>query len=222
MDYARLPLDEIVEAFKYVTRQRISQIVLKYQAKGDQVTINKLMLAKRQLKKLKLATKRRRLSDDDKLDKYVWNIWKRVSKDAVEEWQDYNVFFDWAVAQTGFGKEGWVLSKRVLLKRNTEYSPATCAFVPTRLTHSVARYSGVRKRGGIPVGVVKVAKRYGAVLNVDCKHTVLGYYDTPEQAFAVYKQAKEANIRRLAELYKDEIDPRVYAALMAWTVEITD
>jgi hypothetical protein len=202
MDYARLPLDEIVEAFKYVTRQRISQIVLKYQAKGDQVTINKLMLAKRQLKKLKLATKRRRLSD--------------------EEWQDYNVFFDWAVAQTGFGKEGWVLSKRVLLKRNTEYSPATCAFVPTRLTHSVARYSGVRKRGGIPVGVVKVAKRYGAVLNVDCKHTVLGYYDTPEQAFAVYKQAKEANIRRLAELYKDEIDPRVYAALMAWTVEITD
>ena len=51
---------------------------------------------------------------------------------------------------------------------------------------------------------------------------IVGTYDTPEEAFYAYKPVKEAHIKSLAEKWKDQIDPRVYEALMNWTIEITD
>ena len=46
------------------------------------------------------------------------------------------------------------------------------------------------------------------------------YFSTTLEAFQVYKQAKEAYIKEVAEKWKGNIDPRVYEALMNWTVEI--
>jgi len=43
-----------------------------------------------------------------------------------------------------------------------------------------------------------------------------------EEAFAVYKEAKELHIKSLAEKWKNDLDPRVYKALMNYVVEITD
>ena len=48
----------------------------------------------------------------------------------------------------------------------------------------------------------------------------LGRFDTPEEAFQAYKQVKESYIKEVAEKWKGDIDPRVYEALMNWTVEI--
>ena len=50
----------------------------------------------------------------------------------------------------------------------------------------------------------------------------LGGFDTPEEAFLAYKQAKEAYIKEVANKWKGQIDPKVYEALMNWNVEITD
>ena len=50
----------------------------------------------------------------------------------------------------------------------------------------------------------------------------LGYYDTPEEAFARYKKYKEDFIQDLAEQYKEEIPHKLYDALMNWKIEITD
>ena len=47
-------------------------------------------------------------------------------------------------------------------------------------------------------------------------------HDTPEEAFLAYKKDKEVYIKELAERWKENIDPRVYEALMNWTVEIND
>ena len=47
-------------------------------------------------------------------------------------------------------------------------------------------------------------------------------FDTPEEAFYVYKEAKEAYIKEVANKWKDQIDPKVYDALMKYQVEITD
>jgi oligoribonuclease (3'-5' exoribonuclease) len=46
--------------------------------------------------------------------------------------------------------------------------------------------------------------------------------DTELEAFLAYKHAKEAYIKELANKWKDQIDPRVYDALMNYQVEITD
>lgn len=50
----------------------------------------------------------------------------------------------------------------------------------------------------------------------------LGRYHTVEEAFYAYKKAKELHIREVAEKYKGDISPRVYDALINYTVEITD
>ena len=47
-------------------------------------------------------------------------------------------------------------------------------------------------------------------------------FDTPEEAFYVYKEAKEAYIKEVANKREGEIDPRVYGVLMNYKVEITD
>ena len=64
--------------------------------------------------------------------------------------------------------------------------------------------------------------RYIAQISKFKKVIHLGCFDTPEEAFQAYKQAKEAYIKEVAELYKDQIDIRVYEALMKYEVDIND
>ena len=46
----------------------------------------------------------------------------------------------------------------------------------------------------------------------------LGLFKTPEEAFAVYKVAKEAQIKVVALRYRDVIKPAVFDLLMGWEV----
>ena len=54
------------------------------------------------------------------------------------------------------------------------------------------------------------------------KRIELGIFETPELAFARYKEYKEDFIKDLAEQYKGEIPNKVYEAMMNWEIEITD
>lgn len=62
----------------------------------------------------------------------------------------------------------------------------------------------------------------GAYIVIKAKQVYLGYYDTAEEAFNAYKKAKEANIKSMAEEYKDRIPKEVYNSLLNYTVNITD
>ena len=71
--------------------------------------------------------------------------------------------------------------------------------------------------------------KYGAILNITknscektCDSGYLGTYKTPEEAYVVYKKAKEAYVRVVAEKWKSHISKEAYTALMNWTIEITD
>ena len=46
--------------------------------------------------------------------------------------------------------------------------------------------------------------------------------NTVEQAFNVYKKAKESYIKEVAEKWKDRIDTGVYQALLNYKVNIDD
>ena len=50
----------------------------------------------------------------------------------------------------------------------------------------------------------------------------LGYYETQEKGFEVYKYYKERNIKEVADYYKDEIPERLYNGMYNYEVEITD
>ena len=134
----------------------------------------------------------------------------------------YSYFKEWCHKQIGFNEDGWHLDKDILVKGNKVYSEDTCCFVPPEINCTITNNKSVR--GRFPQGVTynRTKTRYRAKIRRGAKLESLGTYDTPEEAFYAYKPIKEACIKSLAEKWKDKIDPRVYEALMNWTIEITD
>ncbi len=139
----------------------------------------------------------------------------------------YEFFYEWCNEQIGFnaidenGRQ-FALDKDLLIKGNKLYSEDTCVLVPREINNVIVKRQN--HRGAYPIGVT-VDKRGGnffAQLNVGKDRRKFGYSSTPEEAFNAYKEAKEAYIKEVANKWKDQIDPRVYEALMNYQVEITD
>ena len=139
---------------------------------------------------------------------------------------NYSYFYDWCQEQIGFGnidEKGiiWPLDKDILYKDNKMYNENTCVFVPQEAN---LFFNGRgSKRGNFPIGVCqdKYGRKFVAKCQVGGTSKYLGCFDTPQEAFDVYKTFKEALCKQLALKWKDEIDPRVYEAMMKWEVSIT-
>ena len=109
---------------------------------------------------------------------------------------------------------------QLIFEGNKTYSPETCTFLPRDL--NLLLTDRRNERGNLPKGVALKNKKYQARINIEGVRQYLGVHSTPEEAFAVYKREKEKYIKEVANKWKDKIDPRVYEALMNWTIEITD
>lgn len=163
-----------------------------------------------------------------KWERMLDRVYARPTKSYLDcavslKFQRYVDFKEWCNKQVGFDQEDWVLDKDILIKGNKEYSPETCCFVPSDINAIFIRQENIR--GEYPIGVWFDKRRgnYQADVCVGRKKRVrLGSFDTPESAFQAYKQAKEAYIKEVAEIYKDQIDIRVYEALMKYEVDIND
>ena len=134
----------------------------------------------------------------------------------------YSNFKTWCSNQIGFNIEGFELDKDILVKGNRMYSEHTCCFVPKEI-NTVLVYRR-KNRGTYPVGVSykKQTRKYLSQISKNGEVIHLGYFNTPEEAFYVYKREKEKYIKEIAEKWKDKIDPRVYDALMKWEINIDD
>lgn len=139
-----------------------------------------------------------------------------------ENFKDFQFFVYWARAQIGYYNDGWHLDKDLLVKGNKQYSEDTCVFIPNIINNLL----NTRKasRGNWPVGVTldKRKQRFVAQISRGCEHDYIGSYNNPRDAFIAYKREKELYAKQLANKYKDQVDTRVYDALMNYTVEITD
>lgn len=131
----------------------------------------------------------------------------------------FQEFATWATSQPGFHK-GWSIDKDIMQKGNKIYGPDHCVFVPSEINSLFIRLSA--RRGEFPIGVYKRRYSYGSVISISNKRKHLGSYSTPIEAFNAYKSAKEVHIKEVADKWKGQLDPRVYAAMMAYNVEITD
>ncbi len=118
------------------------------------------------------------------------------------------------------------LDKDILYKGNKIYSPENCVFVPQRINVLFVKCN--KLRGNYPIGVYyhKQTGKFIAQCSVydykERKAKNLGLYNTPEEAFKVYKQFKENYIKKVADLYKDKIPTKLYDAIYNYEVEITD
>lgn len=115
------------------------------------------------------------------------------------------------------------LDKDILIKGNKIYSPDTCVFVSGAINKLFVNRALCR--GDLPVGVRRVrgSCKYAARCsfgNGSMKH--LGVFNTPEEAFCVYKKAKENHIKNTAIKYRDKIPEKLYYAMCNYKVEITD
>lgn len=154
-----------------------------------------------------------------------WHIKKPSYKDCTvcDDWKRFSCFHEWFVRNN---VEGYVLDKDILDKSNKVYSPEKCVFVPDRINGLLI--SRGLDRGPCPQGVIfrkdRRSRPYEASITKDKKRIHLGFFDTLELAFVVYKKAKEDYIKEVAEEYfgKELIGEDVYGALLKYKVDIND
>lgn len=139
---------------------------------------------------------------------------------ASENFKSYSYFYEWCQNQIGFDQENFQLDKDFLIKGNKLYSEETCLFLPRSL--NTLLISCRAARGKLPVGVSAHQGKFLARCCTDKLSTHIGVFNSPELAFAAYKEVKEAFIKTQAEKWKALIDPRAYTALMCYEVSITD
>ncbi|MDU4051110.1 MAG: hypothetical protein E7H33_09360 [Clostridium perfringens] len=146
-----------------------------------------------------------------------------------DEWLYYPNFKEWYEENYyEVNDEIMCLDKDILVKGNKIYSPKTCVFAPERINKLFLKRQN--DRGNLPIGVIwhKRDKEYQVQCNIfdmktgKCKKKHLGCYDTPKEAFSVYKQFKENYIKLVADHYKDKIPERLYDAMYRYEVEIDD
>ena len=142
---------------------------------------------------------------------------------------DYQNFFEWFKREYyEVNGEEMHIDKDILYKNNKVYSPTTCVIVPKTINDLFVKPS---KSKGLPVGVFLDTGNgmYMAKCGINGIQEYLGEFNTPEEAFAKYKEAKENNIKRVANYYWNELGcknipqfNKVYNAMMNYKVEITD
>jgi len=168
-----------------------------------------------------------------------YNLWKNMLKRCFDEkfkqnqptykdvtcskeWLSMTKFIEDVSQMKGFGLIGWALDKDILQKGNKLYSKETCCFVPAEVNNLLIKRD--KYRGEYPVGVCfdKTMGKFMAKLRINGKRKFLGRFTTPEEAFQVYKLAKEDQIKVVAQKWQHLLDERVFQALMTYEVNIDD
>jgi len=151
----------------------------------------------------------RRSYDLDYHDRYPTYIGCSV----VDEWHNFQVYAKWYNNQPN-NKAGFHLDKDLRIGGNKAYGPDTCSFVPQQINKLLNDHAA--SLGDLPQGVSRDRKSFRVQLTVNGKRIRLGTYSTPEQAFAVYKTAKEDNVKVIANEWKAYLHPEVYEYLKTW------
>lgn len=147
---------------------------------------------------------------------------------VCEDWLCFQNFAKWFYKHYyEISNERMNLDKDILCKGNKVYSPENCCIIPQRINSLFTKSNAVR--GKYPIGVSwhKANNKfmaYCSFLNENGKKKTknLGYYNTVEEAFLVYKQFKESYIKEVADEYKELISKELYKALYKYEVEMND
>lgn len=130
---------------------------------------------------------------------------------TVEEaWKTFTNFRRWMETQDWPGKH---LDKDLLILGNKHYGPDTCLFINANINNLLVLRAN--HRGNLPLGVSKTRIKGHEYIVASCslygKQTRLGYFKTVEEAAEKYREVK---LQYIADLAKNEKDPRVRQALL--------
>lgn len=150
-----------------------------------------------------------------------------IGCETSEYFLNFQKFGDWDEGNY-YEVEGetMCLDKDILVKHNKIYSPETCIYVPQTINMLFTKRQN--DRGESVIGTTPKNGKYVVHCNLlnpetgKSKLKNLGYYETQEKGFEVYKYYKERNIKKVADYYKDKIPERLYNGMYNYEVEITD
>lgn len=139
---------------------------------------------------------------------------------VCDEWLRFNNFKKWFHEQKH--EIGFNLDKDLLHRGNKIYAPDNCIFLPQEINKFLTNRKN--HRGEWPVGVCwnKSHDCWDAKLSIESKSVYLGLFQSPDEAFIVYKNAKENEAKRLAYKWVDKIDERAFKALSCFEVHLND
>ncbi len=143
---------------------------------------------------------------------------------VCEDWHNFQNFAGWAEEYLDKIHKGFELDKD-LMGTGKEYSPDNCRFIPTLINGFLSdQYSS--KKEDLPEGVNIIKPKtlnskigYVARCHIEGRRKYLGFFNTPREAGEVYKEAKEREGRRLAEVFKLELEPDEYLKLSKFTLK---
>ena len=141
---------------------------------------------------------------------------------VCEEWLNFQNFAKWYEENYYEIKGEQIhLDKDILIKGNKTYSPENCIFAPIKINSLFTKREECR--GKYPIGVKPNGKGYSSrCRNAYGKEVSLGNFNTPHEAFLIYKLNKELVIQSVAQKYKKLIPNRLYEALINYKVEEDD
>ena len=140
---------------------------------------------------------------------------------VTSKWFDFQVFAEWFLSQENHDC-GYDLDKDILSSGSKIYSPDTCCFIPQQLNKLLVNPKLVRGKYPLGVNLNKPMNKYCASMKVEGVRKHLGYFDCPNEAYQVYKKAKEANVKRMALKWRNLVAENVFQALMDWELPDLD
>lgn len=159
-----------------------------------------------------------------------WHIKRPTYKGTsiCEDWLDFQNFAEWCYSQNFFNAKddrgrSYCLDKDILVRGNKHYSSETCCFVPNDINVLFTKRDVCRGEHKIGVSFHKKTGKFQAqVSNCRTTNSYLGLYETSEDAFLAYKEAKEAHIKDVANQWKGRISEDVYVAMLSYEVNEED
>jgi len=139
------------------------------------------------------------------------------------EWHNFQNFAKWFNENKPEGD--YALDKDLKIIGNRQYSPESCTFLPVRVD---SLFTGTMDDRDLPRGVhfCKNKKKYIVQLHKgdvtakgNPKQTYLGAYTSKDDAIRAYREAKIEVVSKVAEEYKDVLDPVVYQNLKTRVLE---
>ena len=131
---------------------------------------------------------------------------------VYNDWHNLQTFAEWFHKQPNSDNTGFHLDKDLRVAGNKVYSPNTCSFVPYQINGLLTDMGALR--GKYPIGVCAHGKGFRVQMSINSNLLRLGTYTTPDIAFSVYKKAKEANVRSMAQEWQDHLHPDVFENLI--------
>lgn len=138
---------------------------------------------------------------EDEVYKYYFDKW------VTEEWFNFQEFAGWSKYQKGVYNKRWNIDKDILIQGNDLYHPDRCCYVPPQINTAVQQCD--------PQGTIHHGKWHFSYHEAS-REVVQKRFSDIQEGKEWYKTNKERVIKDLADVFKDQIDKRVYDALYQW------